>query len=162
MLKRASLKDNPRRLRLPAQANPSDRVDLPDRHAYILGYYIMLFFVTYYIRRMKLMPVTVHLDLALVAHCSALTGMKWSVLGRLRKIMHLHCCRLLIVVAIFLSHVLTCIRISHYTLLPIMEVSPRPEASWMAPCPTSSTALTTHRTADDTLSYILAAARETP
>ena len=69
--------------------------------------------------------------------CSALTGMKWSVLGRLKKFMHLHCCRLLIVVAIFFPHVPTCIRTSHYTLLSTVEMSPRPEAllvaSWVPP-----------------------------
>jgi hypothetical protein len=44
---------------------------------------------------------TVHyLDLA-AAHCGALTGIKWSVLDRLKKIMNLHCCRLLIAVVIF-------------------------------------------------------------
>jgi hypothetical protein len=52
VLERESLKDIPRRLRLPAQANPSDRVDLLDTLG-IFTFSVIIscpFFVTYLIR----------------------------------------------------------------------------------------------------------------
>lgn len=108
MLERESLEDIPGRLRLPVQANPSDRVDLSDRHIYIFGYEAMPSLC-----HLLLVPLTVHLILA-VAHCSALTSL--FLIGS--KIMHLHCCRILIVVLIFfpMSSLAFNLVITHYYL----------------------------------------------
>ena len=122
MLERESLEDIPRRLRLPVQANPSERVDLPDRHIYIFAYEAMPFFCY-----LLLMPLTVHLILA-VAHCSALTSLFLIGSKNYASPLLQNSYRS----ANLLSHVLTCVQPSHYTLLPIIEVSPRPEASLMA------------------------------
>ena len=73
------------------------------------------------------MTGTVHyLDLAVV-HCGALTGMKWSVLDRLEKIMHLHCCRLLIVTVICFPIFLLVsnLVITHYYLSWMFRLAPK-------------------------------------
>jgi hypothetical protein len=74
------------------------------------------------------MTVTVHVKPWPFAHCGALTGVQWSGLGGLKNYAS-PLLRISYRGTQLISHLLTCIRPSHYTLLPIMEVSPRPETS---------------------------------